>query len=269
MLISHFLVHFITLSSGVPADCPPDQTISEELSVFTLKEGIYVFQSQPWNANSLLVVDETSRTSVLVDTPALPRTTRAMLNWIVENLNVQVSAAVNSNWHPDASGGNQVLREQGVPIYASISTHKRLQKDGAILKAHLIKLNQDKPLLQKGFRELNITLPTHPISGLTHHTITQHGTEFQLIHSGATHTVDHIMVYFPKHKVMYGGCAVRGGETLGALEEATDIKNWRRAIQKLKLYDSDYVIPGYGSNYHPSNLNNTIQLLELHTAKSR
>ncbi|MEZ4273566.1 MAG: MBL fold metallo-hydrolase [Myxococcota bacterium] len=248
------------MDAPVPA-YPDVLTIDSELTVTRVDHGIYIFQSQPWDANSLLVVNSNGD-AVLVDTPALPRTTRTLLDWAAKVLGIVPKAAVNSHYHMDASGGNQVLKTRRIPIYASAQTRQMLADRGNAYRDELIGLFEKHPSVREGLSEIKSTLPDETIA--THGTREFHAgmLAFRLQHHGPTHSPDHISVYFPKERVLYGGCAVRHGDTLGNIREAKNFSNWRHAILQMQAFKPQVVVPGHDSNYTPELLNNTVKLLD-------
>lgn len=89
---------------------------------------------------------------------------------------------------------------------------------------------------------------------------------FRMEHHGATHSPDHISVFFPERGVLYGGCAVRHGDSLGNVREAKDYASWHAAMLRLQSYRPRIVVPGHEAGYDPALLANTVRLLERELA---
>lgn len=91
--------------------------------------------------------------------------------------------------------------------------------------------------------------------------------EVELEHHGSTHSPDHIGVFFPGVRVLYGGCAVRHGDSLGNVREAEDYAAWLAATRRLQTFGARLVVPGHESRYAPDLLENTVRLLEREIAR--
>ena len=94
--------------------------------------------------------------------------------------------------------------------------------------------------------------------------ILQFGTqEIRLISPGASHSPDLIAMYIPDLELLFGGCGVKAGRTLGYLGDA-DLESWPAAIARLKELPTRWVIPGHGSRVDPGLLDHTLDLLAAH-----
>ncbi len=60
------------------------------------------------------------------------------------------------------------------------------------------------------------------------------GGSVQAVYLGPSHTPDGIFVYFPKEKVLYGGCILK--EQLGNLDFA-NLAEYPKTLTKLKKFD--------------------------------
>ena len=83
---------------------------------------------------------------------------------------------------------------------------------------------------------------------------------YELLHPGPSHTPDSLAVYFPDRKLLFAGCVVKGGDTLGYLGDA-DLESWPGVIRELMELDLKMVIPGHGDRVDPGLLQNTLDLL--------
>ena len=71
----------------------------------------------PWPSNPLVV--NCGKEVVLIDTPYEPLATEQLVNWIKENLSPNKITAINTGFHIDNLGGNEVLRSMGIDIYGA------------------------------------------------------------------------------------------------------------------------------------------------------
>ena len=99
-----------------------------------------------------------------------------------------------------------------------------------------------------------------------------HGEKVICRHFGGGHTLDNIVVYFPKDKVLFGGCLIKSlnSRGLGYTGEA-DIENWDKTIEKIikEFSKIDYVIPGHGKYGDSKLLSNTIKLVKMYKKNIR
>ncbi|MFT4976137.1 MAG: glyoxylase-like metal-dependent hydrolase (beta-lactamase superfamily II) [Myxococcota bacterium] len=235
------------------------QSISETLTVRALAPGVHAITATPWQASSL-VVEMADSTLVLVDTPPTPVQTEAVLAWMEERYGVRPIVAVVSHHHIDASGGNQVLAAAGVPIYGgSLTPVEQSQRATGIL-ASLSETFADDPVMSEQLSIITPTPPDHtfPIEGTL--TLTFGADTLTLIHPGHAHSADNIVAWFPTKGLLFGGCMVKDGESLGYVGEADEV-SWRDAIEVLIALSPDVVIPGHGPRTDPGLLTNTRRLL--------
>lgn len=83
----------------------------------------------------------------------------------------------------------------------------------------------------------------------------------EIFYPGAAHAPDNVVVWIPAARVLFGGCAVRPGDSSspGNTDDA-DIENWPTAIEKvLARYSmAEVVVPGHGAPGGPELLMHTI-----------
>jgi glyoxylase-like metal-dependent hydrolase (beta-lactamase superfamily II) len=111
---------------------------------------------------------------------------------------------------------------------------------------------------EKGEKEAEFTF-------LRDTTFTVGGVIFQTYYPGEGHTKDNIVIWFPKAKVLYGGCFVKSVESggLGNLSDA-DVEAWPRSMRHVmkKFRKPRYVIPGHQWWGDTGALRYTLQLLQ-------
>lgn len=171
-------------------------------------------------ANGLVVID--SNEAVLIDTPWNNELTDKLIEWVKNNLKIEIKYLIVTHFHDDCMGGIKVAHRQNIESYSLYLTSEIAKQKGLILP-------------QKTFKN-SLKLKIN-------------STELIINYPGAGHTVDNIVVWMPKYKILFGGCLVKSlkSKNLGNLEDA-DIKEWPRTLQRLlKIYENAaIVVPGHG-----------------------
>ncbi len=237
--------------------------LSEDLYLREIQSGVYVItHAFPWPGNSLLV-EMANGTLVLVDTPYTPEATQQVVQWAEARLGKRDIVAINTGYHYDNLGGNAYLLEQGIPVYGADLTVKLLAERGDALRA--LTLDWLKDPKNKAYYEVHRTLPyvapdhTFPLDeGLQ----LEFGDEtVEVYFPGPSHTPDNVVVYFPDRKLLFGGCMIIGGDSVGNTADA-DMAAWPESVRNLARFDVDVVVPGHGERLDPQLIEHTIALLD-------
>jgi metallo-beta-lactamase class B len=239
--------------------------ITEDLYVREVSEGVVVItHSFPWAANSL-IVEMGDSSLVLVDTPYTPEATRDLLEWVAVRFGERTITAINTGYHHDNLGGNSYLIEQGIPVYGSRMTARLLHERGEAMREATLKW-LGAPRNQR-YREAHVTLPYVPPTQLFD---LEEGLELEFGHEsvqvyfpGPSHSPDNVVVYFPRRKVLFGGCMILGWDGVGNTSDA-DPEAWPSAVRDLRRFECEIVVPGHGDRLDPGLLEHTIQMLAQH-----
>ncbi len=237
--------------------------ISKDLYVREIQDGVFVItHSFPWPGNSM-IVEMKSSDLVLVDTPYTPEATGEVLAWIENRLGKRAITAINTGFHYDNLGGNSYLIDQGIPVYGSQATVELLQERGEAMRAMTLDWLQ-APQYQR-FYEAHAALayvaPTH-LFDLNKGLQLEFGDEIvQVYFPGPSHSPDNVVVYFPDRKILFGTCAIIGGDQVGNTSDA-DLEAWPESVRDLGRFDFDVLVPGHGDRLDPGLLEHTITLLE-------
>lgn len=219
-----------------------------------------ITHSFPWDANSL-VLEMEDQTLVLVDTPFTPRATSELLDWIKGYFGERKIIAINGHFHLDNLGGNQILIEQGIPIYGSDLTKTLLQDKGKpMLQETISYMKQHYPDYVADYQEIVLTPPTEVFSLSKGLTLRFETEELSIFFPGAGHSLDNIVVYFPQKKLLFGGCLVVGWDKIGNISDA-DLDFWPSSVERLKDFDAKIIVPGHSERLDPELLDNTLRLL--------
>jgi glyoxylase-like metal-dependent hydrolase (beta-lactamase superfamily II) len=222
------------------------------VEITELADGSIAWTTQPWTANSLLVRTG-SGDIILVDTPTTPADTAALIDWIEARWRGKVRWAINSHWHADASGGNQVLLARGAEVISSQRTAELVATRGHALRADLIEtFGQRDPETAAELAELRPTPATRKLEIDGRVELDLGGERVALIFPGPSHSEDSIAIHFPARRLLYGGCAVRSDGKIVNQDGADP--NWPAAIDTLIALDPAIVVPGHGRRFDPAML---------------
>lgn len=237
------------------------ESLAPDLRITKLKDDIYVVTHlvdfAP--ANSLVAVLAPDWI-LMVDTPYTPRATRTVLEWIRTRFGKRRIVAVNTHSHVDRIGGNEVLKEEKIPIFGSDKTVERIASLSAWERGNLIKIAKD-PALKQDFERLRFTPPDHVFKLKDGAKLDFEDETVEVYFPGAAHTPDNVVVYLPKQRVLFGGCMIVSYPKLGFTGQA-DLKAWPESLRHLRRFDFDFVVPGHGESTSPELIEHTESLLK-------
>nr|WP_262897356.1 subclass B1 metallo-beta-lactamase [Rufibacter sp. SYSU D00308] len=215
---------------------------SERLTVVKIAEHTYMHTSflstQSFGkvaCNGMLVVQ--AGTGIIFDTPTDPESSNELLALAAEKLQIKVKAVVATHFHEDCVGGLQAFLDAQIPSYASRATVELLMQQG------------EKSNMPQTSFEGRLTLP-----------LGKEKVEARFLGEG--HTTDNIIGYFPKDRVLFGGCLIKEiGANKGNLADA-NVQAWPETVSKVKQHypKARVVIPGHGQPGGTELLDYTIQL---------
>lgn len=160
--------------------------------------------------------------------------TEKLLAWAEKTLGRPLAVAVVTHSHADRMGGIGALARRGLKAEAVDLTVAKVPGDS------LRTLFNASEALHKDPRG------------------------FEAFYPGPGHTVDNIVVWLPKQRLLFGGCLVKaeGAADLGYVGEA-DLASWPRSIVAVRerYPDARIVVPGHGAPGGPAALARTLELL--------
>jgi metallo-beta-lactamase class B len=191
--------------------------------------------SGPVPSNGLIA--KSGNKVLLIDSAWNDAQTRLILDWIEKNLGSKPSYAVITHFHEDRMGGIHEIHRRAIP---TISTKLTVE----LAREH-------------GFEP-----PQRQFEGSTH--IKFGDQSVRVEYSGAGHTRDNAVVWFPKQKLLFGGCLVKSATAsdLGNTADA-DLKAWPITVKRLydQFTDAQIVVPGHGDIAGRNALEHTLELL--------
>lgn len=221
------------------------QKVTKSLEITPLGGDFYVYTTygtlddgSKFPSNSLYVV--TAKGIVMVDVPWDTTQTRPLLRLIEQRHKKEVIASISTHFHADRTAGLDILKSAGVKTYSTRKTWELC-------------------------KEKNEPMATFLIAGDTTFDFGNH--TMQVYYPGPGHAPDNIVVWFPKERILYGGCFVKSIESpgLGNLSDA-DVAAWPASVKKVQqaFPDPRIIIPGHGSFKSTKALDHTLQLLKEH-----
>jgi metallo-beta-lactamase class B len=234
-----FLFLLITLFSitSLSAQIPP-------LKITRLTGDFYVYttykpyKGTPVSANGLFVV--TNQGVIMIDTPWDKAQFQPLLDSIENKHHQKVALCIATHSHEDRSAGLEYYKQKGIRTYSSKQTDMISEKTGE--KRAEILFNKDT------------TFTVGPYS-------------FETYYPGEGHTKDNIVIWFPKEKILHGGCAIKSTEAtdLGYVKEA-NLTAWPVSLNNIKQHcrDPKFIIPGHQSWTSLKSIDHTLKLLKEH-----
>lgn len=198
---------------------------ASEMSIEPLTTNVYLHKSFKQvegfglvSANGLVVIEGDN--AFIIDTPWSNKDTKTLVGWI-KTQGYKPVGSISTHSHDDRAGGIQWLNENNIPTYASEQTNRILQKNG-------------KALATNTFNDTTFQIE----NGLV-----------EVYYPGVGHTIDNLVIWLPKEKLLFGGCFVKSlhSKNLGYTGEAF-IEQWPASVDRVlsKYSQINTVIPGHG-----------------------
>jgi len=198
---------------------------NEKLRITHLTDNFYIFTT--WKdykgtlfpSNGMYVV--TNKGVVMIDCPWDSTQYQPLLDSITAKHNKRVVMCMATHFHEDRTGAFDYYRQKGIKTFASKETDIMCERRKE--KRAEFTFNKNSSFMVGEYK-------------------------FHTGFSGEGHTPDNIVVWFPKQKILYGGCLVKSTEAadLGNLEDA-NVTTWKQTMKNLKkkYKKSTFVIPGH------------------------
>lgn len=199
----------------------------EILKVEKLQNNVYVATDLKHHNSRVLIVKGEKGSVMIVSSPFENKGTEKMMKWVVGNLQPKKMIAINTHYHLDGTGGNPVYHKYGVETWASVATNLLSKEKGSsMLKGRKIELSKKEFELKKG-KAFNFD-----------------GEQVEVIFPGHSHSQDHVAVFFKDRKILFGGCMIKPGKTLGYMGNA-NVPSWGEAMAQLQKLDFELIIAGH------------------------
>lgn len=230
----HFLIALyfsLSLSAQTPA-----LKITHLTGDFYIYTTYKPYKGTPVSANGLYVV--TNKGVMMIDTPWDTSQFQALLDSIQNRHHQKVVLCIATHSHEDRSAGLEYYKQKGIKTYTSKQTDVISEKSGEKRAEYLF--NKD-----------------------TTFTLGQYS--FETYYPGEGHTKDNIVIWFPKEKILHGGCAIKSTEAtdLGYVKEA-NLAEWPKSLNRIKEHCANpkFIIPGHQSWKSLKAIDHTLKLLK-------
>lgn len=188
------------------------------------------------DCNGMVVVN--GKEAIILDTPVDDSSSAELIRWVREKRDAKIKAVIPTHFHEDCLGGIRAFEKEGVPVYATSKTIALAKERGFYLPA--------------------LPFQAHMLLN------TVGGEDLWIRYFGEGHTVDNVVVFFPKEQVLFGGCLIKSrGASKGNLADA-NMKEWPATVEKIQKAFPGIrkVIPGHGKSGDASLLEYTISLFK-------
>jgi len=258
----------LTLTSTQLSRGQATSKADDDFQLTKVTDGVYGAIAKPGgvaSGNAGFVIGDTG--VLMVDTFFTPQAAEELIAEIAKLTKEPVRLGVNTHYHLDHTGGNQVLVSRGIPIIAHenvmqwqtvknrrfLPAAEDLQKRRADAAKRLNELpadQQDKRVeIEKQLRRLDamssikLTNPTMSFSVGTIHFY--FGKREVVLFSLPGHTGGDILVYVPDANVLFTG-DMGWSRTLPNLVDAT-VVDWITSLDKILVqYPTARFVPGHG-----------------------
>ncbi|QNA44773.1 BlaB/IND/MUS family subclass B1 metallo-beta-lactamase [Lacibacter sediminis] len=216
------------------------QSENTKLKITHLTGSFYIYttyntyQESRVPANGMYVV--TDNGVVMFDTPWDTTQFQPLLDSIKLKHNQKVVMCFATHWHSDKTAGLEYYRQQGIRTYTTVLTDE-LSKQNNKKRAEFLMVKD---------------------------TVFQVGQySFETFYPGQAHTLDNIVIWFKREKILYGGCLIKGAddENLGFLDDgnktayAATLKNVQTKFRKPK-----YIIVAHSDWRNINSLKHSIEM---------
>jgi metallo-beta-lactamase class B len=248
-------------------------TLSENLSVTEIEKDVFIVtHSFPWASNSLLIRTSNSD-CILVNTLCDNQGARMLVDWIRNSFGEVNLIGINTGFHVDNLGGNEFLLSKDIAVYGSNLTAKLIAERGQAEKSRLLEgfKSPENKKYYDAYKDLTF-VPPNRIFDINEGLHLKIGDEdVNVFYPGPSHTIDNVVVYFPKRKILFGGCMIKSldSKDTGYTADA-DMQKWPRSVEKVLAgyKDARIVVPGHGNYGDTGLIKHTIELLDRTNAQS-
>lgn len=220
------LLIIISCSSTLAAQQTAVQQIGEDIQLLRLTDHTFIHRSYKVfegfgrvPSNGLIYIVDSM--CVIFDTPVTPKTTVRLLDYLTEDMGLEVKGVVVNHFHEDCTGGLDSVHARGITTYASRKTVDLCITEGRT--APMKKFGKKKVLKIGGKKIVNY-------------------------YPGPGHSVDNIVSYLPEEQVLFGGCLIKSnGAGRGNTADAV-LEKWSATVEKVqkKFPEATQIVPGHG-----------------------
>jgi glyoxylase-like metal-dependent hydrolase (beta-lactamase superfamily II) len=244
----------------VPAIPTPQQVeaIGHGLVVREVARDAWVVTEETAHDTNVLVVRLGDGTLVLCSSPFDTAATRTLVEWLRSRHAPPRMVAVNTHWHLDGTGGNEAYREAGVTTYASTHTQALSTERGNALRRDAAAGFEGE--MADRVRRTALVPADRTFEEEAGLVLELGGERIEVMHPGRAHSADNVVVFFPARGILFGGCMIKVGDSLGYLGDAS-VEGWGPALDAVEGLGARIVVPGHGPAGGPELIEHTRRLV--------
>jgi cyclase len=208
-------------------------------------------------ANAGLIVGPDG--AIAIDALFTPSMTRAFQEQIRHTTPRPVRQLINTHHHVDHTLGNEHF--DGIDIIAHTRCREQIERVGVPRE----RLGAMAPHFAAEIAASEIRPPNLTFDGRM--TLFLGDRRIELMHLGTAHTVDDVLIYLPKEKVLFAGDVAFHYVTPLAFEG--HISGWIRVIDAIESMDVETIVPGHGPVGDTSDLHEMRDYLALVRREAR
>lgn len=232
---------FALITTSVSAQADKKLLIEHLSGNFYVYTTYNTYQDSKVRANGVYLV--TKKGVVLFDTPWDTTQFQPLLDSIQFRHNKKVIMAFATHWHSDKTAGLEYYKQLGIKTYTTQFTDELSKKNNA---------KRAEFLMAKD----------------TSFVVDQY--QFETFYPGEGHTQDNIVIWFPKEKILLGGCLIKGAKdkNLGFLGDG-NINEYANTLLKVqqKYSNPKYIITTHSDWRDINSLKNSIRMAKQLTAE--
>jgi metallo-beta-lactamase class B len=230
---------------------------TSKITLTHVRGSVYVAENSHYDKeNSVVYVGKNYVT--IIGASWTPDTAKELAFQLKKISKKPIRQVINTHYHMDRVGGNPYWQSITAHIFSTQMTYDLISRhwnDG---------VKQAVKLFPKYPSSILLTLPDVITSG----DFKLQNGKIQTLYLGPSHTEDHIFVYFPEEKILFGDCILK--EKLGNIKDA-HLSEYSNTLKKLKALNLDFttIISGHWKPIHgPELIDHCLKLLEEKNKKS-
>jgi metallo-beta-lactamase class B len=218
----------------------PALQINELQKNFFVYTTFNTYLGKKFPANGLYVV--TSQGVIIIDTPWDTTQFQVLLDTIVSRHGLRAIMCLSTHFHEDRTGGLNYFKNTGMATYTTSATDNISAEKGFPRATHL--MHQDT-VFKVGEVAMEVFYP------------------------GPGHTLDNIVVWFPRERILYGGCLIKSTDdsTLGNTKDG-NLQEYAASVRRVKkrFLRPIWVIPGHQSWNNNRSVEHTLRLAKKYNS---
>lgn len=211
-----------------------------KLKIEHLTENFYIYTTYNFYKNNKIPANGmyliTDKGVILFDTPWDSTQCQPLLDSIKHRHNKSVIMCLATHWHDDKTTGLEYYRQLGIKTYTTTLTDS------------LCKINNKKRAEFLMTKDTSFTVGEY---------------SFEIYYPGQGHTIDNIVIWFEKERILFGGCLIKGAEAedLGYLGDG-NTEEYETTLKRVKhkFPKPNYIIVSHHNWKSLKALNHSIKM---------